>query len=49
MMIDRMLGPNGEMATVPGTFFCTSGRMMFCARSPIAPIEVLSPSLTKTR
>ena len=49
MMIDRMFGPNGEMATVPGTFFCTSGRMMFCARSPIAPSEVLSPSLMNTR
>ncbi len=48
-MIDRMFGPNGEIATVPGTFFCTIGRMMFCARSPIAPIEVFSPSLTKTR
>ncbi len=48
-MIDRMFGPKGEMATVPGTFFCTSGRMMFWARSPIAPSEVLSPSLVKTR
>jgi hypothetical protein len=24
MMIDRMFGPKGEMATVPGTFFCHS-------------------------
>ena len=47
MTIDRMFGPKGEMATVPGTFFCTSGRMMFCARSPIAPSEVLSLSNTR--
>ena len=47
MTIDRMFGPNGEIATVPGTNFCTSGRMMFCARSPMAPSEVIS--LSKTR
>ena len=47
MTIDRMFGPNGEIATVPGTYFCTSGRMMFCARSPIAPSEVTSLSNTR--
>ena len=47
MTIDRMLGPNGEIATVPGTNFCTSGRMTFCARSPIAPSEVSSLSNTR--
>ena len=31
MTIDRMFGPNGEIATVPGTYFCTSGRITFCA------------------
>ena len=46
-MIDRMFGPNGEIATVPGTYFCTSGRMMFCARSPILPSEVSSLSITR--
>ena len=36
-----------EMATVPGTFFCTSGRMMFWARSPILPSEVSWLSSTR--
>ena len=47
MTIDRMFGPNGEIATVPGTNFCTSGRMMFCARSPIAPSVVTLLSNTR--
>ncbi len=42
-----MFGPNGEIATVPGTYFCTSGRMMFWARSPIRPSDVSLLSITR--
>ena len=47
MTIDRMFGPKGEIATVPGTYFCTNGRTTFCARSPMVPSDVFSLSNTR--
>ena len=43
----KFLRDGKTVATVPGTFCCTSGRMMFCARSPIAPSDVSVLSNTR--
>ena len=47
MTIARTFGPNGEVATVPGTFDWTSGRMQVLGQVADLPSERVLLSSTR--